>query len=429
MLLRFGLGQAFRSLIWCVTDLLIGYHLTARLALSGQTAGAILFGSFLLGAVLNVVVATWLARSEKTGKSVLGLQAGFGIASVAAALLLFGPLPFEGPMRVVYLCAASLVFRTCYTVFDVCQNALISLLPQQASDVRAFVLTKTFVSSAGRLLASGLVFVALRAPASDDLDFIVIGFVALPVAVSVIALARVTPLSSSTTHRTSSQFAWRSLPLRRLALPIVAIIFEVGLCGLTGRLIPLFGTVGPGFADGASLVVAMVCGTIGGSAVAYVSASSPARRVAVGSMLVLILVSAGVGVLFPNGLSIDLAFAFVYGTAVGGITNIIWEEVATIVTDVAAATGRRIDIPAFALLTAGINVAIAISNGLLAIVLDGFKTGSPASVAIIAVVLVIGGMGTALALAAAGGIRGFVVGGLQVGWRRPLSPTFSGIAR
>lgn len=429
VLLSFALGQMSRSLIWCIADLLIGFHLTVHLGLTGRTAGTILFGSFAFGAVLNLLAATWLARRVNARTDALRFQALFGIASVVAALILFGPVSASGTSRIVYICVSSAFFRLAYTLFDVCQNALISLLPRRGSHVRDYVLTKTFVSSIGRLLASGLVFVALRAPVGTDADFKMIGLVAIPVILSVLILARVTPTTDERIDVDAARFTWASLPIRRLALPVSGIVLQVGLLGLVGRLIPLFGAAKPGFADGSSLVVAMVCGTIVGPIVGHAGTRTPSRSLFVGSILTICTTGAASGLLFPHALWAGLALAFLYGAALTGITNIIWEQVAAIVTDVAAATSVRIDIPAFALLTAGINVAIAISNGVLALVLDGFKRGEPSSLATIVAVLVLGGMGTALILAVATRQDASARGRFHVAWPRRAPRLSPGVGR
>lgn len=398
--LFFGLGQCSRSLIWCVTDLLIGYHLVARLGISGQLAGIILFITFLISALPDLFIANWVARRSNPLAIALRLQASFGVASLLAGLLLFAPAPTEGSWTIVYICAVSMVFRLAYAVFDVSQNALISLLPETREAVRSYVVNKTFSSSVGRLASSLLVFLALEAPTDRWADFKALAIVIVPVVVGVTGLA-VVPSARVHDLPVNLPFRWRSLPLRRLAMPIVATAMEIGLLGLLGRLLPLFGNGRAGSADGASLVVAMVCGTVVGPWLSYVGTSTLLRQNST-SVLPTVLALAGtvsaIALLFPTAPLISLGLAFAYGGAVSALTNLIWERVAMIAADEAENGGARIDAPAFALITTCIKVAIAISSALFGVVVDGFRGGADWSTTVVIAVVALGGVGTAVAL-------------------------------
>lgn len=399
-LMLFGAGQFSRSLLWCVTDLLIGYHLSVRIGFSGATTGTVLLASFAFGAVLNLLVAGWFANRANLVAIALKIQAIFGIGALAAAVMLFGPVPEDATAKIAYICLASAAFRISYTLFDVSQNALISLLPRNRQGVRRYVTTKTVVSSLGRLGASLLVFVALSAAAGQNADLWAVGFVALPVVVSVLGLSHITPPRRDV-QEVPVRLALRSLPISRLAVPIMATVMEVGLLGFIARLLPLFESGRPGFADGSTLVVALVCGTIFGPGIAYACASLGLRRLRTIGLLSLSTTVAGSALLFPHGALACLGLAFAYGATLTAITNIIWEMMALIVVDEAAVSGNRIDAVAFALLSASINVAIALSNGILAIVLDGFKNDEPWTFGIIAAVVTAGGLGMWVILAAA----------------------------
>ncbi len=402
--LFFGAGQASRSVVWCVADLLIGYHLVQCVGFSGRLAGIILFGSFALSALPDIFVATWLTRHRDPTSNALRVQAIFGVVSVAAAIVLFGPTPHSVPLKILYICAASAAFRLAYTVFDVSQNALISLLPTSRSEVRHYVTSKTVASSVGRLIAAALVFLALRSPTDSFADLKAVGVTAVPVIISVFGLSRV-----ATPHvpggGPSPSLDWRALPIRQLAVPMLAIILQVGMLGLVGRLIPLFESGRAGFAEGSLLVIAMVCGTVVGPALTYANKFPATRRLPMTPIFALLAAAAGADLLTPVGVLVSMGLAFAYGLALSAMTNIIWGRVAAIVAEHAIATGVRIDAPAFALLTTSIKVGIAISSGLFGVVLDGFKAGAPWVQTTIVAIVVAGGMGTTLVLAAPGSLQ------------------------
>lgn len=394
----FGLGQISRSILWCATDMLIGYHLVDRLGFSGGVAGAIMFVTFALSALPDIFVANWLARQAEPIRVALRLQFVFGSLAAVTGLLLFGPAPSDSYEKIGFVCAVSIAFRLTYAIYDVSQNALISLLPRSQVEVRRYVTSKTVASSAGRLLASFLVFWALSSTADPMADFKVLALVVLPVIVTGIGLVR-TKVSPPVEERRQEEFSWGLLPFGQLALPVMAITFQVAFLGLICRLLPLFGSGRQGFADSSSLVLSMVCGTVIGPTVTYVAELLGSRRLSLSAALSFGAALTGIQLLVPHGVAVSLVLAFLYGAALSGITNIIWERVAFIATDFASITGIRIDAPAFALLTTAIKLAIAICNVILGVVLDRFRAGDSTSVTVIIAVVLTGGLGTALFLA------------------------------
>lgn len=396
----FGFGQFSRSLIWCVTDLLIAFHLNVRVGIAGETVGVILFLSFALGAALDLAVAGVVARLGEPLRVALQLQAFAGCATVVTAIFLFAPPPGVGGLATLaYFAIASILFRTAYTIFDVTQNALTSLLPADLEQLRSYVTIRTVVSSLGRLCASCLVFYALRNSSSSSADLEVVVLIGIPVGLSVISLARVrVPPLATPRVGAGVGVRWRSLPYRKLAPLVAATIFEVGLLGVTGRLLPFFGVHQSASAQGSALVVAMVCGTVAGPVlVARFSRPDESGRVAL--LLASIGAGAAVGLLAEGSYFANLVLATLYGASATGIASIIWQRVGQLVREEAALSGTRIDLVAFAVLTASTKLALALSSALLGTVLAGFEAGAPRSLLLIAVLSVAGGIGTASALA------------------------------
>jgi len=395
----FGAGQLFRSLLWCATDLLIAFHLKIRVGLSGWTTGEILFLSFVFGAAFDLVVATAISRMPQPVRAALRLQAAGGCAAAVSAALLFGPLPHGTSHALLYLVLTSVLFRATYGVFDVSQNALTSLLPQNEPAVGEYVLVRTTLSSVGRLAASGLAVLAMRNQADQLADFKLIALIVIPVAISTVRLAQ-TPKSSLRTGVVGDGGAWRVLPYARLVGPLVAILCNVGLLGLLGRLLPVL--PGHGVASDSAILFAMVCGTVFGPMLLV-----PLRRLGATSMsatigLSIVAAGSGCALLVPQSPAVALMLATAYGAGQMAMTNIIWERVAKIIYEEAAASAIRIDVAAFALLTAFIKLGIAISNVFLGLVLDGLAVGGLTSTLPVVAILLTGGAGAALVLGLTG---------------------------
>lgn len=399
LLVSFGLGQFGRSVLWCLVDLLIGYHLAIRVGLSGQFVGSLLLISFIIGGTCELLTAIWVSSRPASGTAALRLQAIAGAICAAAALVLLAPAPTSLSLTLMYVGTASLVFRIAYAVFDVCQNALTSLLPISDVEVSQYVLVRTIASSIGRLLASIATFGAIRAHADQFADVKAFATVVPLVLLGIVGLAVVGRQRVAEQDVAAATASKGCLPYRSLIRPVTAMICSVALLGLIGRLLPLVAVREADIADGAMLTFAMVCGTIIGP---FFGTSRTARRAprSSGQAAAALGIVSGSALLLPLGWITAVSFALLYGAAIAAISNVIWERVALVVTNHAVRSGgERVDLMAFAVLTASINVALAVSSGLLGLLLDGFRAHALWSTFCIFATLIAGGIGTAIALA------------------------------
>ncbi|MBC3941430.1 MFS transporter [Sphingomonas albertensis] len=397
-LISFGSGQLSRSVLWCATDMLIAYHLVERVGFSGRIAGSIMFVTFALSALPDVFVAHWLVRRSFPAEAALRLQSIFGVLAALTGIAMFWPPPAEWHNKIIYVCISSIAFRMSYAIYDVSQNSLISLLPKTPYDVRRFVTSKTLASSVGRLFASVLVGLALTSRTSPLIDAGIMALIALLVIPTCVGLSRVTVVAGPA-QGTQAAFRWSTLPFRRLAIPIVAITFQVGFLGLISRLLPLYGHGEAGYAESSALLMAMVCGTIIGPPLAHsIGAHGNGRPILLATMLPAGAMLTGIALVVPHGVFVSVSLAILYGVTLSGITNLIWERAALVATEHATATTIRIDGPVFALLTTAIKLAIAGSNVTFGFVLEGFRAGTAISILTIMFVVVAGGVGTAMTL-------------------------------
>jgi MFS family permease len=220
--------------------------------------------------------------------------------------------------------------------------------------------------------------------------------VGIPFAITLYALSRAGPGRTARAH-VPSTFEFSHLPIAALTLPVVATVCEVGLLGLAGRLMPLFPNE-VGSASPSSLIVAMVCGTVVGPWLSFVTGRRRVHRLVLIAIASASATWSAVNLLHPAGAGIGLAMAALYGTGLAVLTKFVWEQVSTIVRDHAERHGTRIDAPAFAVITTAIKIAIALSAALFGLFLDAFRQSSSGSVQSITIVLLVGGSGAAVAL-------------------------------
>lgn len=392
----FGLGQCARSILWSTVDLLIGYHFIERTGLSGEAAGAILFATVLVSAFPDMFIAQWLAGRRDPRRAALKAQAGFGLLAALLALLLFGPKPQEPLTAIIYICLTSVLFRLAYAAYDVSQNALISLLPADGSEVARYATNKTVMASVGRLVASLLVFAALLSPSDALADMKLLAITVLPIAASGFGLARLArgaPLAPA--RKTAA--GWRAIPYGRLMPPIVATFFHYGMLGAASRFLALHGDTSTPSGLAGMLVISMVVGTVIGPFLEHRLATSIAKSTTAGA-LAAVGAGSGVALALPFGSAALLVLAMVYGSATSGLANLIWERVGAIAHDHRVRTGAQIDAPAFALLTTSLKLAVALSTLIFGILIEPYRQGMPVAAWAMGAILVLGATGTWAAL-------------------------------
>lgn len=392
----FGLGQCARSILWSTVDLLIGYHFIERTGLSGGTAGTILFATVLISAFPDMFIAQWLACRRDPRRAALKAQAWFGILAALIALLLFGPKPHGTLAAITYICATSVLFRLAYAAYDVSQNALISLLPANGSEVARYTTNKTVMASVGRLIGSLLVFAALLSPSDALADVKLLAMTVLPIAASGFGLAALARGPAPEPRRMEAA-GWRAIPYRQLMPPIVATFFHYGMLGAASRFLALHGDTGSASGLGGSLVISMVVGTIIGPLVEQRLSATVTKDGITGTFGAVAAIS-GITLALPLGGSTLLILALIYGGATSGLANRIWERVGAIAHDHRIGTGAQIDASAFALLTTSLKLAIALSTLIFGMLIEPYREGLPIAAWAMAGILLIGAFGTWAAL-------------------------------
>ncbi|WP_099185610.1 MFS transporter [Sphingobium fuliginis] len=137
-----------KSIFWYGSESLFAFLLTEVAQLGPSAVGWVLCGSFLLSAMLDVVVGVLLKRRLSSAVSAAHLQFMGALATSAALMFLFA-VPAMRPEAPLTLSAvAILLFRIAYAFIDIPQNAMLSSAVGTVAD-RAYL-------AAARLAGSGL---------------------------------------------------------------------------------------------------------------------------------------------------------------------------------------------------------------------------------------------------------------------------------
>ncbi len=386
----YAAGHFARTLSWSFVDLALGYHLHVRLGLSAAHTGQLLAISLAYSSVLDLLLAAVFTRLRNQQRLALRLQLIGGLGTAASACLLFSPSSATEPAFLPLL-AASLLFRTCYAVYDVAQNALTSLLPRDENEAMRYVSARAVVVPISKLCIAAALFGVVGSPASAGsgsalLICMIIGILIVAAALPLACVA--TPAQPATAIR---PFAG-ALPLPALLPVLLAAAAETALVGLAGRLFP--------FADQcAALTFAMVAGMVVAPWL-HLRLRPPlcSETGLIALMSVLAIAAVCVYQAKPS-LPVAIACAAVHGAAVASVGLVLWRRTALIARRHAARSGREDDLSCFALLTGTMKLSIAASSLLLGQLLPGIQAGDPVTSAALVSLVVVGSLLSLAALA------------------------------
>jgi Na+/melibiose symporter-like transporter len=386
----YAAGHFARTLVWSFVDLVLGYYLHTRLGLSAAHTGQLLAISLAYSSLLDLLLAAVFTRLRNQQRLALRLQLIGGLGTAASACLLFSPGNAAEPAFLPLL-VASLLFRTCYAVYDVAQNALTSLLPRDEDEAMRFVSTRAVVVPISKLCIASALFGVVDAPASQGsgnalLICMIIGVLIAAAALPLACLA--TPPGPSATRMPAAV----ALPLPALLPVLLAAAAETALVGLAGRLFP--------FAEhGAALTFAMVAGMVVAPWLCLRLRSTLHSETGMLALMSVLAVGAvGVYLAIPSA-PIAVACAAIHGTAVASVGLVLWRRTALIARRHAVHSGRDDDLSCFALLTGTMKLSIAASSLLLGEVLPGVQAGDPGTSAALVSLVAIGSLLSLAALA------------------------------
>lgn len=386
----YAAGHFARTLVWSFVDLVLGYYLHARLGLLAAHTGQLLAISLAYSSLLDMLLAAVFSRLRNQQRVALRLQLIGGLGTAASACLLFSQGNAAEPAFLPLL-VASLLFRSCYAVYDVAQNALTSLLPRDEDEAMRYVSTRAVVVPISKLCIAAALFGVVGAPASQGSGnaLLICMIIGVLIAAAALPLACVATPPRPSATRTSAAVA---LPLPALLPVLLAAAAETALVGLAGRLFP--------FAEhGAALTFAMVAGMVVTPWLCLRLRSmlhSETGMLALMSVLAVATVVVYVAIPSPP---IAIACAAIHGTAVASVGLVLWRRTALIARRHAIHSGRDDDLSCFALLTGTMKLSIAASSLLLGEVLPGVQAGDPGTAAALVSLVAAGSLLSLAALA------------------------------
>jgi Na+/melibiose symporter-like transporter len=357
----FGAAHFSKSLVWSFVDLLFAYFLYNVVRLPAEQTGHLLFGLLLFAALADLGVGVALSHFRVSCARVLLLHL---IGALATGVTLFAQ--FDLAQRPgVSLLLIGLLFRLVFSLYDVAQTALTSLLPENDASARRYVQLRTALSAAARLVvtAASLWFTQLPGAILQTSMTLVLSLFAI----AMISTAAILLYCGRDFARRDAYVRSQTRRLvisRELALLLLAFIVSVAFFATMNRLVIFTPRVGPW------LLFIFSIGTLAGPIVAFRLEDQLGWRAAC-------IVSAALATIAGDLLAFapGTAAALAYGLGLGALGSYLWEWAARLVSRHAAATGERIDAMVFALVIFSIKIAVAGGSLILGSQLEGFAAG------------------------------------------------------
>ena len=357
---RFGAAHGARSLGWSVVDVLLVWHLHAKVGLTGAETGRVLFAFLALGGTVTFLVGLAFSRYRATGRTVVRVQLP---AAIMAAVLLWVQFRVEDASAVI---AAGVVFRIAYAVQDVAQNMLASLLPADAADVRRYARLRVTLSAVTRCcVVAGF---ALTAATGMNVMLAVIALAMAASALSLRALVFPPRPDVAPVSRWDGPVMPPGLPRLLLGWVIAATLLPT-----LNRLLVFAPAIEGLPRSGAWLLGGFCLGSVIGPML---------RNTVDRSMLLAMVVASGMLMVLPMPIAMNgawdgtwrVAGALVHGIAVSVIGVNLWSTTSRIAI-AEAQRGRSSDGMVFGSVILTIHLASAAGMLVLGPLIEGFEAG------------------------------------------------------
>lgn len=402
---RYGLAHFGKSLFWYTSELLFAYYLSEVCGLPTRAMGLVLALGFLAGAVADLWVGTAFADRLATARGAARLQAFGAMASAATLTLLFAGAGLSPAARLPYALVVGLAFRVAYALYDLPQNALLTLATD-GFDERVRL-------SSLRLFFSGVASLAVAASTGPLLSAVIpfdrpVRYVVVALAWSAVGLLSAWRLSRGPWSDVGDPRPQASpRPFLRMLAPTREIRPLLGLFFAVSATASVFSKIEPYYASfvirapfwGGAILMAM-------SAAAALSQplwSRLAPRLSRRSLLTLCSgITIAASLMFiacARSPLVALALAALIGAANGGVGVVLWAAFADAVSR--APAFRRS--AAYGLLTAVIKLALGLSGLMIGEALSRFDYRGGESAALSLLMACAAVVGAVIVLAASWG--------------------------
>ncbi len=149
----YGAAHFGKSLLWYVSELFFAFYLTEIAGIDPQLTGVVLGIGLAASAAIDLLVGWQLRGGVDSARTAGSIQAAGAVASASFLLAVFLTDHLPPTLRFGYAIAIGLSFRIAYALFDIPQNALLSL--REWPDLGRHGV------SAMRLVGSGLAMLAV----------------------------------------------------------------------------------------------------------------------------------------------------------------------------------------------------------------------------------------------------------------------------
>lgn len=153
----YGIAHFGKSLFWYASEILFAYFLTEITGLDGIQMGIVLAIGLAFSAGLDPIVGQILTRTLSDTKRAILLQLLGSVSSSCALIVLFLGAWIPPSYCLPYAIAAGMVFRFAYALYDLPQNALISLATRDVAARTRVTSTRLVFSGLAALVIAGAV--------------------------------------------------------------------------------------------------------------------------------------------------------------------------------------------------------------------------------------------------------------------------------
>lgn len=242
----YALAHLGKSLLWTLADVLTILVLIRHAGMGPVTAGAVFLAGLVWNALADPLVGGWMDRHLRRGGSLVPAMA---VAAPGACLFFLAGLLVPPGTSWPLVVAAGVLFRSCFSLYDVPHNAMMTRLaetPQaQAKLAGLRTIAHGLASMAAGLAAAPIADAAIPRP-HTQLVLILTASVALVCMVPCLRLVRVVEKVSTSPAPVGAGDAMPAAP-GLASLCLVTIIGGLGL-GLVGKAVPHLQWSGTGMA-------------------------------------------------------------------------------------------------------------------------------------------------------------------------------------
>jgi GPH family glycoside/pentoside/hexuronide:cation symporter len=368
-----GLAHFGKSLFWHSSELVFAFFLTERAGMPAAWMGAVLAGGLALSALIDLVVGRQLRGGGFTLARACRLQLVGAWASAAAITPLFAAELLPEAWRLAWTTLLAIAFRVAYALYDIPQNATLSLATRDGEERARLAALRLFFSGlASIVVAATLAWLVRAGPGRNNGSFALAGL-----AMSAFAIGSAWHLTRIGPRTVSMNVTAAPTPpaIRNTGLaPLLLLMFVLSAAASAfGKLEPYYVTYRWHGQGGAILIAASL-----GFALGQPLWLGAIRRA--GFFLSLcaataMLPVAAFGFVLSGaaGYYLQAAFAFAFGAANGGISIALWARFAD-----AVSARRSADTAfAFAQLTAASKSGLAAASLAIAawLALADYRTG------------------------------------------------------